>query len=129
MAGPVIVDGAMTRCTFGGAPATLRVSPVKGVSASGRPAATVLDHVQFVNIKPFGMCTSLANPMVVAATAAALGVLTPMPCAPMTPRPWLPGVATVQVGGARALSPTSTCQCAYRGVISVALPGQTSVAT
>jgi hypothetical protein len=129
MAGPAIVDGAMTKCTFGGAPGTLRVSPVPGVTASGRSAATVRDHVALSNIRPFGMCTSLANPTVVAATAAALGVLTPMPCAPMTPQPWLPGVPAVELGGAPALGPRSTCQCAYRGVISVLLPGQSSVET
>ena len=127
MPGPAIVDGAMTACSFGAAPATLRVQPRKRVMVSGRPAATVTDHVPFENIRPFGLCTSLANPSVAAATAAALGVLTPMPCAPMTPRPWLPGVPTVEVGGSPSLSQTSTCQCAYRGVITIAMAGQSSV--
>ena len=58
-----------------------------------------MDNKPFVNILPFGMCMSLANPMVAAATAAALGALTPMPCIPVTPAPWVPGSPTVLVGG------------------------------
>ncbi|MGL4604236.1 MAG: hypothetical protein ACRCU9_08815 [Iodobacter sp.] len=36
-----------------------------------------------LNIMPIGTCMSPATPMVAAATAAAMGVLTPMPCIPM----------------------------------------------
>ena len=129
MAGSAVVDGAMTACSFGAAPATLGVLPTNRVLASGRPAATVMDHVAFVNIRPFGLCSSLANPSVAAATAAALGVLTPMPCAPLTPSPWLPGIRTTQIGGSPALGLTSTCRCSYGGVITVALAGQVTVQT
>ena len=46
-----------------------------------------------VDIMPFGVCSSLANPQVVAATTAALRVLTPMPWLPMTVTPWSAGGA------------------------------------
>lgn len=117
--------GAVMTCTFGVAPAPLNAVP-KGapVMTSGRPAATIMDQIPMVNIPTFGMCTSLANPAVASATAAALGVLTPMPCVPVTPAPWAPGSPTVLVNNAPALNNTSTCMCMWAGVISISFPGQ-----
>ncbi len=77
-----------------------------------------------VNIPPFGMCMSLANPAVAAATAAALGVLTPMPCVPVTPAPWVPGSPTVPIGNMPALNNTCQCMCNWAGVITISVPGQ-----
>ena len=76
-------------CSFGLAPSTLSVVAPRPV-VEGRPVATITDVAPGANIAPFGMCQSLANPMVAAATAAALGVLTPMPCVPVVPAPWIP---------------------------------------
>jgi hypothetical protein len=73
---------------------------------------------------PFGMCTSLANPTVASATTAASGVLTPMPCVPVTPAPWAPGCPTVQIGCMPALDDTSKLMCNWGGVIQVVVPGQ-----
>jgi hypothetical protein len=70
------------------------------------------------NIPTSGMCMSPANPTVAAATAAALGVLTPMPCIPST-TPWTPGVPTVLVRNSPALDAASKCMCAYGGQISI----------
>ena len=69
--------GTLLQCAFGVAPAPLIVLPLNRV-LTGAPAANIMDHVPMVNIPPFGMCSSPANPMVAAATAAALGVLVPM---------------------------------------------------
>jgi hypothetical protein len=122
--GQLLCSGAQLMCSFGVAPGVLNVLPANRTMVAGRPAANIMDDKPFVNIASFGMCSSLANPTVVAATAAALGVLTPMPCVPTIPAPWVPGSPTVLVGGLPALSNSSQCLCAYGGVITVMLPGQ-----
>lgn len=114
--------GAMMQCTFGLAPSTLVVLPANKVMAEGPPAANIMDHKPMVNILPFGMCSSLANPSVAAATAAALGVLVPMPCIPATSAPWAPGAATVMIAQTSALDNISKCMCNWGGVISIVNP-------
>lgn len=121
---PQVCMGAMMQCTFGVAPSSLIVLPENRVLTSKVPAATIMDNKPIVNIPPFGMCSSLANPTVAAATAAALGVLTPMPCVPVTPAPWAPGSPTVLVGGMPALNISSKLMCTWAGVISIVSPGQ-----
>jgi hypothetical protein len=118
-----VVNGAMTMCSFGLAPSTFIVVPEKRTMVDSMPAATILDNKPFVNVLPFGLCTSLANPITAAQTAAALGVLTPGTCTPVIPAPWVPGSPTVLVGNIPALNVTSKCICAYGGVITVTNPG------
>jgi hypothetical protein len=67
---------------------------------------------------------SPANPTVAAATTAAMGVLTPMPCIPNTPAPWTPGAPTVLINNMPALDDTSMCTCLWGGVIQISMPGQ-----
>jgi hypothetical protein len=119
-----VVSGAMTMCTFGMAPSTLNVLPVNKMMTGGPPAANIMDNKPFVNIVPFGMCTSLANPAVAAATAAALGVLTPMPCTPVIPAPWVPGSVKNLIANMPSLNNTSKLMCAWAGVISITFAGQ-----
>ncbi|MBV9735739.1 MAG: DUF4280 domain-containing protein, partial [Acidisphaera sp.] len=69
-----VVNTAQLQCTFGMAPSNLVVLPINRVMCGNQPAANIMDHVPLMNIMPFGMCQSIANPMVAAATAAALGV-------------------------------------------------------
>ncbi|GAB1431185.1 DUF4280 domain-containing protein [Ignavibacteria bacterium] len=116
--------GAMMMCSFGVAPSTLNILPVNRTFTSKVPAANIMDHVPFMNIMPFGMCITPSNPMVAAATAAALGVLTPMPCIPVTAAPWIVGSPTVLLGSVPALNNTSTLMCMWGGVITIMLPGQ-----
>ncbi len=122
------VTGAMCKCTFGTTPSPLTAIP-KGslVTAENCVAATILDHIPSANVAPFGMCSSLANPTVASATSAAAGVLTPMPCVPVTPAPWTPGSPTILINNAVALNDTSTLMCSWAGVISITYAGQTSV--
>lgn len=119
-----VCHGALLKCSFGAAPASLAVLPISRVMSAGVPAASVQDNKPMLNVQPFGMCSSLANPAVVAATAAALGVLTPTPCMPVTPAPWVPGSPTVLLGGIPALNSNSKLMCAWAGVIQVVMPGQ-----
>lgn len=97
--------------------------------AGGPLAANIMDHIPIANIPPFTMCTSLANPTVAAATAAALGVLTPMPCVPLIPAPWVPGSPTVLINNMPALTNTCQCMCTWGGVITITAPGQVTVMT
>jgi hypothetical protein len=119
----LVTAGTTLQCSFGAAPVPLAVLPVNRVMA-GAPAATVMDHVPLVNVMPFGVCKCVANPTVAAATAAALGVLTPMPCVPATVAPWAPGSPTVMIGGMPALQNASKLMCMWGGVITVVAPAQ-----
>jgi hypothetical protein len=114
--------GATLQCSFGMTPSTLVVLPVNRVRCEGPLAANIMDHEPLVNIMPFGMCTSAANPEVASATAAALGVLTPMPCVPATMTPWAPGAVTVLLGNQPSLDNMSRCLCNWGGVVTVVEP-------
>jgi hypothetical protein len=115
---------AQLMCTMGMAPSQLMVLPARTVFSGSQLAANIMDYVPMANIMPFGMCISPANPTVAAATAAALGVLTPMPCIPATMAPWVPGSPTVMIQGFPALNVTSKFMCMWAGVISIVFPGQ-----
>jgi hypothetical protein len=119
--------GAMMQCTFGMAPSSLVVLPTNRVMTNEMPDANIMDHIPMVNIMPFGMCQSLANPTVAAATTAALGVLTPMPCIPATPTPWIAGAPTVLLGNFPTLDNVSQLMCIWAGVITFTNPGEETV--
>src|SRR4051794_34466403 len=122
-----VCNGASMMCTMGLAPSSLVVLPVNRVLTENQPAANIMDHIPMVNIMPFGMCTSLANPTVAAATSAALGVLTPMPCVPATTAPWIPGAAKTLIANMPALHDGCQCMGMGAGVIKVNVPGQFTV--
>lgn len=122
--GVAVVSGAMMMCSFGVAPGTLMVLPEAQVMCASMPMATIMDNKPMANILPFGMCSSPANPQVAAATAAALGVLTPMPCIPVTSAPWIPGSPTVMLANKPALNNSCKLMCNWGGVIQIVNPGQ-----
>lgn len=113
----------MLQCSFGMAPSAFMALPDKAILVENKPIANIMDNKPMVNIMPFGMCQSLANPAVASATAAALGVLTPMPCVPVTAAPWVPGSPTVLVKGFPALNQNCKLMCSWGGVISFTNPG------
>ena len=119
--------GAQMKCSFGMAPSQLVVLPTNKVMTNQMPDANIMDHIPMVNIMPFGMCQSVANPEVASATAAALGTLTPMPCVPATPAPWVPGAPTVLLADFPTLDNTLTLNCIWGGVITFADAGETTV--
>ncbi|MDR0469239.1 MAG: DUF4280 domain-containing protein [Peptococcaceae bacterium] len=116
----------MLQCSFGMAPGTMQVTP-QNKTVTSMPIANIMDFKPMANIMPFGMCQSLANPVVASATAAALGVLTPMPCVPNTVAPWAPGSPTVTIANFPALNDSSILNCMWGGVIQVTNPGQMTI--
>ncbi len=124
MANPV-VNTALCACSFGAVPVALTVTSQATVQMCGQMAATILDN----QCPTFGMCSNPANPSVASATAAALGVLTPMPCKPVTVAPWTPGCPTVLVCGKPLLNNTSMLTCGYGGVIQVTMTPAVTVQT
>ena len=119
--------GAQMMCSFGMAPSNLVVLPKNQTFTNQVPDANIMDHVPMTNIMPFGLCTSLANPTVAAATSAAMGVLTPMPCVPNTPAPWVTGAPTVMLGKFPTLDNVSKLMCVWAGVIQFVTPGEFTV--
>ncbi len=124
--GNLVCAGAALQCSFGVAPSTLVVLPVNQVMTS-TPIANIMDNKPMVNILPFGMCNTMSNPQVAAATAAKLGVFTPTPCIPVTAAPWAPGSPTVLINNMPALNNTSKCMCNWGGIIQITMPGQMTI--
>ncbi|TMQ12973.1 MAG: DUF4280 domain-containing protein [Deltaproteobacteria bacterium] len=122
MAKKLVLQGASLKCTQGLSPSTLVLQPGPA-TADGKAVATVMDFLPMTNIPPFGMCQSLANPQVAAATAAAQGVLTPQPCIPVITAPWSPGSEVSTIQGTKLLTADSTCNCQWVGRISISHPG------
>lgn len=111
-------------CTFGTAPSQLVATNAPTLMCEGKTVGTIQDAAPGVNIMPFGLCTTLSNPQVAAATAAAFGVLTPQPCIPVT-QSWIPSGKTTMMGGKPVLSQDCQCMCSYGGNIGIRSPGQT----
>ncbi|HCI49181.1 MAG: hypothetical protein A2977_02750 [Alphaproteobacteria bacterium RIFCSPLOWO2_01_FULL_45_8] len=123
MPGPVVTTGAMAMCTMGTGPGVLNFMPPPVVNCPTQ-AGKITDIVPIKNIPSFILCISLANPVVAAATASHLGVLTPMPCVPAPAGPWIPGSASVFLGGIPMLNSSCMLHCSYAGVITITFPGQ-----
>lgn len=126
MSCPVVISGATLTCSMGTAPGAFTGGCVV-VYVTDKPAGTVMDTAMGRNIAPFALCRSLGNPAVAAATAAAFGVLTPMPCTPNAAGPWSPGAAHVDLENKAALLATDQVTCAFGGTISVSDAGQAVV--
>jgi Domain of unknown function (DUF4280) len=117
-----VYNGAMCNCTMGMAPSVLVVMPTPAAAAGilgNQIRANILDNAPMLNIQPFGLCTSMANPTVAAASAGAQGALTPSACIPAIASPWMPGDPSTLIDGKPALTKTSSCICSFGGVINI----------
>lgn len=123
--GVMVVTGACCQCSFGTIPCNLQATSQMTCLADGKPVATIQDGQPGINLSGFGMCTSLVNPTVAAATAAALGVLTPQPCTMVPAGLWIASNPKVLVGGIPCLISDAVLMCGLgAGSIRVVMPGQ-----
>lgn len=123
----LLCQDTLLKCSFGVAPAPFNVLSLNRVLTCSLPAANIMDNKPMINIPSFGMCNSLANPTVASATAAAMGVLTPMPCIPVTSTPWTPGSPQIAVANMPIVTQQSKCMCNWGGIIEATIPGQMTV--
>lgn len=119
-----VCSGATMKCTFGDRKSKLTVYPDRTVFLTGQPMANISDHTPLYNIAPFGKCHTTSFPPTGAATAAAHGKLTPMPCVPGTNSNWMNGKNDYIIKGDPALLKSSFCRCCYGGVITITDDGQ-----
>jgi hypothetical protein len=118
-----VVTGASLACPFGASPGNFIATNNPMIRIGGQTAGNIMDASPNTNITSFGMCNSLANPAVAAATAAAMGVLTPQPCVPNT-QAWSPEGAMTLVGNKPMLTQGCTCMCTWGGTIQITDSGQ-----
>ncbi len=124
MADSYVCSKAKIKCSFGDKISTLTIFPDRTIWLTGEPQANISDHISMRNIAPFGKCHTTTFPPTGSATAAAHGKLTPMPCVPNTPFPWMGGKNDVLLKGQPALLKSSKCKCIYGGTITFTHDGQ-----
>jgi hypothetical protein len=126
---PLVSSGAMISCSMAmpPTPMPLEAPPMGTPVTAGTPAANIQAFVPMENIPSFGMCGTPSNPQVAAATSAAMGVLTPQPCVPVTTGPWAPGAMKVTVDGMPALHTGCMCMCMWGGEITIVSPGNSGM--
>ena len=115
-----IITGAQLTCTFGAAPSAFVATSSPTVLFEKKPVGTIMDAAPFVNIVPFGMCNSPANP-----AGMAKPVPTPCPCVPIPLGQWIPMAPTKLMTKNPILLQGSILMCQWGGVIQAANPGST----
>lgn len=116
-----LTTGSILTCNQGAAPCVFITSPrPASLRVLSALESATIDQITVANIPTFGMCKSMANPSVASATAAAQGVLTPMPCVPTVVSPWAPPAALTKSVGVPLATVSSRCNCAFGGSISAA---------
>ncbi len=124
MSDSYVCSKAKIKCSCGDKISTLTVFPDRTIWLTGEPQANISDHIPMRNIAPFGKCHTTRYPATGSATAANHGKLTPMPCVPNTPFPWMNGKNDVLLKGQPALLKSSSCKCVWGGTITFTYDGQ-----
>ncbi|WP_081796940.1 DUF4280 domain-containing protein [Bacillus ndiopicus] len=119
-----VVAGATLSCSEGDQTSILQLPVSHGVFLKNKAKMNEMDFKPNVHVHPFGLCQTLANPAVAAATAANKGVLKPMPCTPVLTMPWINGKSDQLIENYPALTTQSTNMCLYCGTIRVEDDGQ-----
>ncbi|MGE7022154.1 DUF4280 domain-containing protein [Solibacillus cecembensis] len=119
-----VVAGATLSCSQGDQTSILAMPFSHGVYTKNKAQMNIMDFKPHINIQPFGLCQTLANPAVAAATAANNGVLTPVPCTPVVTMPWINGKDDQLVEKSPALINICINMCLYSGTIKVEDDGQ-----
>lgn len=124
MSDSYVCSKAKIKCSCGDKISTLTVFPDRTIWLTGEPQANISDHISMRNIAPFGKCHTTRYPATGSATAANHGKLTPMPCVPNTPFPWMGGKDDVLLQNQPALLKSSSCKCVWGGTITFTYDGQ-----
>ena len=119
-----VVEGATLKFSFGSSSSKLMIPMKHEIYIKGKTQGNMMDYIPMVNISPFGMCSSLANPTVASATAASGGVLQKMPCIPSIVSPWICCKMDVLIDKFPAILSSSKLMCMWCGVIKVEDDGQ-----
>lgn len=119
-----VVSQAKLSCSFGSSSSSFQATAASACQSSRQQAGVINDHLSMVNIRPFGRCSCLGNPVVAAATAANKGKLSPQPCIPATVTPWVPGSPTILFRSMPALNDKSILSCMWGGIVRVDDAGQ-----
>jgi hypothetical protein len=119
-----VVEGATLKCNQGDKQSKLKLPAHHHTYIKDQPQANIMDFKPNINVLPFGMCKSMANPAVAAATAANKGKLKKMPCTPVLTMPWINGKEDKMLAGSPALLNKSTQMCLYCGRITIEDDGQ-----
>ena len=101
------VMGARLKCNFGSVPGFFLIPIPKGATIKGKPIATELDFIPFVNIPSFGVCKNKG-----------------MPCTPATTIPWEKTKTDMRIMEVPAVTTESCLICALGGRITVETSGQ-----
>ena len=117
--------GSIRMCGMGLIPSPALPLPSNVLTVE--PSVSMVDIIPFANVVPFGLCISLLNPEVLAATIAALGVLIPMPCIPIPIMPFTPAAYNVLRDGIPVATEVSFTMCLWMGPIETIVPDQFEV--
>lgn len=119
---------SVLHCIFGVTPTPLIVLPDSTVIVDVMLVGNMMQAFPIVNIPTFGLCVTITNPEVATATAAAFGVLIPMPCIPMT-EVWITEDFNELIDFIPAITQSSFVMCDWGGMINVIFSGQITMLT